>query len=505
MFISNFRELLTLKAKAYKNLELLTLVKGLSNSELHDSIIESLEKMAKLSAHVGKNPNSGLLAFAGSMQNDDVHMLRDALSHHVSRYKSALKGMHASADQGERKKLRSIADQHLSRVVPLAHLAARAEHHSNGRIAADLPPIRAWQANYTGHHKFKDFKPVRVHPDGKVSILDPVRDNKEYTGRPNAELIGTEGWGGRPGSGRPTGHNHNNSRSMVDYRYLEMPVNQNHPEAATTHHKGGFPFEDIRIGSESEVAAGGGHIHVEDVPKIEAYVPHEFDSHPINSIFDIPDSKFTDTQKTKFAADFSRWKNSPQYENFINRHEALESADPESYSKRGAEKPGHHFEGIPLIKQPRHAMLQGEAQESSPEELANDHLISYVDPMTPPEAPVNQPAASKKAISSAYQGPEDVPYSPNQQARSNVVRRPAEVVTSAQQAPAQARPNVIRRPAEVVTPTEQAQTQQMPTQAARSNLNPVDVLPEELKDTMGQKDWMALPLNIRLKFLRSKK
>jgi len=510
MFISNFRELLTLKAKAYKNLELLTLVKGLSEPTLEGYIIESLEKMARNSDAIGKNPNSSLLAWAPDIQNDDIFMLKDALGHHISRYKSALKGFHASTDPNQRRKLRSIADQHVARIVPLVHLAARAGRHSNGKLIEDTPPIRAWQSNYTGHHKFKDFKPVEVHPGGKVTIFDPLR-GREYTGDPEDDLIGTTGWGGRPSvSGRKPGHNHNKSRSTPDYRYLEMPKNKNHEKARQTPHEGGFPFEDIRIGSESEVAAGGGHLHIEDIPNIDSYVPHEFDFHPINSIFDIPHQKFTEAQAAKFASELAQWKNSHHYENFLNRHEALEAADPKAYAKRGSSKPtGHHFDGIPLIRQPRHAMLPGEAQEPSPEELANDHLISYVDPIAPPDTSIAQAVASPKAAPYTSRVLEEVPYSPNQQSRSNVVRRPAEVVTPAQQAPAQARPSVIRRPAEIVGQAQAqqapAQAQQAPAQAARSNLNPVDVLPEEFKDVMSQKDWMALPLNLRLKFLRSKK
>jgi hypothetical protein len=494
MLIPNFRQLLTLKAKAYEDLKLFSLVKNISDFELENSLIESLEKMAKLSSHVGKNPNSGLLTFAGSMQNDDVHMLQDALSHHVSRYKTALKSMHASTDQSDRKKMRSIADQHLSKIVPLVHLAARSEPHSNGRISADVPPIRAWQANYTGHHKFKDYPAVATHPDGKITIKDPVRGNKEYTGRPNAELIGTEGWGGRPSaSGRQAGHNHNNSRSSVDYRYLEMPINQNHPEAAETHHKGGFPFEDIRIGSAEDVAAGGGHIHVEDVPNIDSYVPHEFDAHPVHSIFDIPDSKFTDSQKSKFINDLNNWKNSQSYEDFLNRHAALEESSPDAYAKRGTEKPGHHFEGIPLIKQPRHAMPPSQVEEMSPQGAATDHLISYVDPMMPTEPKRDSPARSqqKRAVSPPVsQEPDDVPYSPVK------TSGPAPVVTP-KETPQQIPPKkdtILRKPAETASVVDQSKA-----------INPLEEVPDEFKNTMSRKEWLSLPLAIRSKIISNKK
>jgi protein-arginine kinase activator protein McsA len=497
MLTSNFRELLAVKAKAYQNLELLKLVKSLSASTLEEYIIESLEKMARNSDHIGKNPNRSLMTFAKDIQNDDILMLKDALGHHISRYKSALKAFHAATDKDQRRKLRSVADQHVSRIVPLVHLAARVGRHSNGKLIEDTPPIRAWQANYTGHHKFKDFKPISVDAQGKVTVFDPVRNAIKGPGKPENELIGTEGWGGRPSaSGRKPGHNHNNSRSTPDYRYLEMPKNKNHDKAWQTPHTGGFPFEDIRIGSEDEVAKGGGHLHIEDVPNVDSYVPHEFDYHPINSIFDIPDYKFTPEQEAKFSSDLGAWKNSHHYENFLNRHEALEAADPDAYARRGTSKPSeHHFEGVPLIKQPRHAILPHEVIEPSPEELANDHLISYIDPISPPQQSAEMPSSSRQAKSAPAKLAEleDIPYSPSSGAKANVVRRPAEIVPPPEQAPA--RPNVIRRPAEAVAPPEQA-----PAQASPTN---IDKLPEKLKGTITQRDWENLPPLLRLKFLRS--
>jgi hypothetical protein len=379
MELKSFREILIKKTE--DNPRLQNLIKYVRDDVIISGVIESLEKMARLSRAAARNPNGPLLEFAGRMGDDDVHMLKDAIGHHISHYKNALERMHASEDDGEKSKFRTIADQHLSRIVPLAHLAARSEHHSKGRIAADLPPIRAWQANYTGHHKFKDYPAVDTNAEGKVRVYDPVRGAVTNYSDPNKEIIGTEGWGGRPSGSRKAGHDYNKSRSTPDWRYLEMPINSNHEESKSTTHKGAFPFEDIRVGSPSEIDSGGGHPHIEKVdPKIDSYVPHEFDQHPINNIFDVSDSKISDAQRVKFANDLDNWKDSEHYNNYIDRHDKLESSNPAEYKLRGAKKPGHLFEGIPLSKQP-------------------DHAVSTA--MSTPEKTISTPSAVSKPVTAA--------------------------------------------------------------------------------------------------------
>lgn len=350
MELKSFKELLLKKANGDSRLEIL--VESISQDRFVTKIIESLNKMARLTAAAGRNPNSALSAYAGKMDDSDVAQLRDALGHHISHYRGALKTMHAEQDPKQKANLRNVADQHLGKIVPLAHLAARAERHSNGRVAADLPPIRAWQANYTGTHKFPSGP---TDASGKVTMQDPVTGETVGPGTPGKELIGTEGWGGRPSKSKKSGHDQNKSRSTPDYHYLEMPAHPKHDSLSETKHRGGFPFEDIRVGSPAEVDAGKGHLHIPDVGSVTSYQPHEFDKHPIHEIFDTPESKITPDQKTNFATNLANWKDSEHHQKWLDRHEGLENADLDAYSKRGSTKPGHHFEGIPLQEQPNHA------------------------------------------------------------------------------------------------------------------------------------------------------
>jgi hypothetical protein len=351
MELKSFRQILLKKAADDEQLQ--DLLEYIRDDLLADRVVESLKKMARLSHAAARNPNSALFHYAQQLSGGDVAQMRDALGHHISHYRGALKAMNEAKTPEEKAKIRGVADQHLNKIVPLAHLAAKMEHHSNGAIAADLPPIRAWEANYTGageKHKFPRNAPL---VGGKVSYVDPVTGVTRQ-GRPGIELEGTQGWNRRLRT-RPAGHDQNKSRGVYDYRYLEMPPHGAHEGVNDTNHRGGFPFEDIRVGSGDEVSAGGGHLPIEDVGNVTQFVPHEFDQHPIHDVFDIPDAKLTPEQRTDFVNRLNQWESSPNFQDWVTRHEKMSNDNPEAYAARGTKKPSHHFEGLPLADQPGHA------------------------------------------------------------------------------------------------------------------------------------------------------
>jgi hypothetical protein len=388
MELKSFREILLKKAEGDPRLEIL--VECIGQDRLTSQIFESLQKMARLTAAAARNPNSALDSYAGKMDSSDVNQLRSALGHHVAHYQGALKAHHAATDPAQKTNLRTVADKHLEKIVPLAHLAARAERHSNGVMAADLPPIRPWQANYTGTHVFPTNAPRDA--SGKVTTQDPVTGRTVGPGVPGKELIGTEGWGGRPTAARP-GHDQNKSRGTHDYRYLEMPPHGKHPLLSETNHRGGFPFEDIRVGHPSDVDAGGGHLHLPETPDVSKYTPHAFDEHPIHSIFDTPESKISPEKKAKFAEDLANWKSSPHHQGWLDKEEASENEDLGAHMARGSTKPSHVFQDIPLRDQPEHA--RGSDPAAAEEAAAPEaQAASPADPQKPQVRPaLRRPAA----------------------------------------------------------------------------------------------------------------
>jgi hypothetical protein len=357
MELKSFREVLLKKADGNPRLEIL--VECITQDRLADEVIESLRKMAQLTHAASRNPNSALLHYAKNMSDTDVHQIRDALGHHISHYRGALKTMQAAKDKPEQDRLRGVADQHLNKIVPLAHMAAKAGHHSEGTIAADLPPIRAWEANYTGagpKHRFSTTKTPIAEGEhkGKVEDVDPL-SGRARRGRPGVEFEGTQGWNRRLPSGKSKDADQSKSRSVHNYRYLEMPPHGQHESLKETNHRGGFPFEDIRVGSGTDVGSGGGHLPIEDVGEVKDYVPHEFDEHPIHGVFDEPESNISPEDRESFVNNVGSWEDTPHFQKWAARHGEMNDKDPEAYAKRGSEKPGHVYKDLSLLPQPAHA------------------------------------------------------------------------------------------------------------------------------------------------------
>jgi hypothetical protein len=321
MKISSFKEVLIKKADG--NNSLVSLIQNMETESLLTGVLEALEKMARPSAALGRGANSALTSYAAHMDNSDVEQLRDALGHHISHYKGALKAMHAAPAE-QKKQLRQVADQHLSKIIPMMHLAGRAGQHSNNKLSMDYVSTVPWESNYTTTH--------RHDHNGKL---------KE----------GTKDLGRRPNAGA---NRQKNIRAVPDYHYLEMPPHPGHADSSRMTHKGGYPFEELQVGSPSKIDAKQAFLPIEDVQGKTAFEPHPFDKHPVHTMADIPESHLTDDQKQKFAQDLASWKTGEHHQKWLNDQKEKFKKDPEAYKKRGQSKPAHHYEGLPLMPQPDH-------------------------------------------------------------------------------------------------------------------------------------------------------
>lgn len=322
MELKSFREILLKKADGNPYLQ--TLINIAKDDIIANQVIESLLKMAEPSAAMGRGANSALTSYAGQMDNSDIEQIRDALGHHVSHYRGALKAHHASADPQVKAKMRGIADQHLNKIIPLMHLAGRAGKHSGGKMTLDYVGTTPWESNYTTTER---------HPhNGKL---------KE----------GTKDLGRRPA---PNADREKNMRAVPDYRYLEMAPHGGHASTGRMSHKGGYPFEEIQLGTPAKRDAGQAYLPIEDVSPTE-YTAHPYDAHPIHSVADKAEHHLTPDEKEKFINDLASWKNSDNHKKWLADHKAKFQANPEAYKKRGQTKSEHHYEGLPLLDQPEHA------------------------------------------------------------------------------------------------------------------------------------------------------
>lgn len=329
--INSFKELLLKKAQ--DNPEMLSIIGAMKDEAIIEKVLESLEKMARPHASMGRGANAGIVAFANQMKNKDVEQLRDALSHHVSHYKAALK-------QGKR----TIADKHLNRIVPLMHLAARASGHSNGQLGLDYVPMEPWETNYTTAERIKEGAEKGVA--GKL---------KE----------GTKGLGRRPkNTDRSV-----NKRGVPDYRYLEMEPHGGHPDTKKSKHLGGYPFEEIQIGNPAKIDAGEAYLHTFDPGDIDQYTPHPFDAHPVNEIADVKQDAMGDRMQ-KFADDMAKWHTSEHNNKWMQSVKDAHAKDPEAFKSRGKVKPAHHYEGIKLLDQPEEALSFKQSKQATPEAVS---------------------------------------------------------------------------------------------------------------------------------------
>ena len=327
MELNSFRELLLKKAE--DNPTLKTLITYMKDDLIAEKVLESLEKMARPHASMGRFANAATTSWANQMKNKDVEMLRDALAHHVSHYKSALKN-------GKR----AVADQHLNKIIPMMHLAAKASAHSGGQLGFDYVPTEPWESNYTTLERRPETNKLKE---------------------------GTKGLGRRP---KQTDRSLN-ERGVPDYRYLEMEPHPGHPDKKNMPHSGGYPFEEIQIGNPAKIDANEAYLHTKDVDPQDHYVGHPFDTHPIHGVADVRQDSLTPEKMQQFADAMNHWHSGEHSNNWMKNIKEEHAKDPEAFKTKGKVKPEHHFEGLPLLDQPAHVKpYQSQAEPSVQPEAA---------------------------------------------------------------------------------------------------------------------------------------
>jgi len=360
MELKSFREILLKKADGNPYLQ--TLIKYAKDELIAQEVIEALQKMAEPSAAMGRGANHAVTSYAAGMKPIHVEQMRDALGHHISHYKGALKAHHEATDPKEKAKLRNVADQHLNKIVPLMHLVGKASKHSDGNLTIDYPSTTPWETNYTTTERL---------PNGKL---------KE----------GTKDLGRRPS---PNANRSKNPRAVPDYRYLEMAPHPGHASSEKMPHKGGYPFEDIQLGHPSKRDAGQAYLPIEDVKDVKDYVPHPFDAHPVHQHSDTPQHELGPDQHDMINSGLASWADSDSQKKWLADQKAKHAANPEAYKARGTKKPEHIFNDIPLQEMEHHKGLPTQEQ---PVEAAAPPAQESAQPVA---AQQSQPAAAPKKTS----------------------------------------------------------------------------------------------------------
>ena len=303
MRLDSFKEILLKKSSENTNLK--SFIFHMKDEYLVDYVYESLQKMA---ANKGghKRPNTALLSFAKTIKPGHADMIHDALSHHATKYKSALKAQkafNAAGKPNDAKQAGTVANAHMNTYYKTVHMLDKILHDGN--------------KNHTPDESLK------------MHVVDPKPwernkfTNKGSKGEPNQYkqdhyATDTKGW----------------ARDATDYSFLQNAPHHSYVEEVHGHgHTKAYPLEETKINDK--------HIHIDDNDKYAgSYTPHAFDSHPIFSSYKKPNEQTTGPAAVKFMMDSMNFDRS-------NLRDFMESHNPEATRGSSKSAPAHE-ETAPL-------------------------------------------------------------------------------------------------------------------------------------------------------------
>jgi len=284
MKFDNFRELL-LKKSADSTMD--NMIRFVKDDVLADMIYESLEKMAR-AKHKGDAANLPLRDFGTEMDPDqEPGMIHDALSHHASRYKAAV-----------RDNRQDLANNHAKQLFKIIDMADQAQKHSHGKLHISAVPVHPWERNGKTATFTSDSGPV-------------LRGNKKV----GQFVTDTKGW-------RHRGN---------DFKFLQQaPHDSYSSETDKNGHKGAYPMEQIRV--------NGKYLHIDDISPddLKGEESHPLDHHPIMSHFSKPAGSRTQDDDAKYLADRDKYTGGDHIPSYWDKHSKLQEADPDGYSRRGS-------------------------------------------------------------------------------------------------------------------------------------------------------------------------
>jgi len=287
MKVDNFKELLLKKSEDNRNLQVL--IKYMKEEYLVDHIVESLKKMA--SSYSKKNPNAGLTNFGSTMDEfTEGDMIHDALSHHASAYKAALKA-------GDKK----TADKHMSQIHKIMHMSDKVtkdglNDHSGGKLRIDAIDPKPWERT------------------GKTNVNDKGKFKTD-----------TVGW--------------KYQRANPDYSHLRGAPHESYKGEIRAHgHNKAYPLEEMKVNDK--------HIHIDDDHDFNGeYQPHPFDSHPVMGIYNTKPSDHNDLKQEEYLKNVDAFND--EGGGLDAYYDMIEARDPEAHAARGSVKhPGVH-EDVP--------------------------------------------------------------------------------------------------------------------------------------------------------------
>lgn len=309
MKFKSFRQLLLKKTDTSPALQ--TLIKYANDEFFADQVIESLEKMAR-SSNTGKRANNAVRWFGQSMdstpdaEGETPGMIRNAIGHHVSHYKAALKGAGEAKTDHEKRQFNDTANSHAAQAFKVLHMADKVEKHApvmaNGK--------RMLEVDYVSPHAWERTIPGRMDKD-PVSSKHTMKND-------------TKGLGYWKHSNK-YGFDH-----LQNAPHESVHQSPGFSEVKDHGHNGAYPFEHIAI--------NGKYIHVDDeTDPSGSHTHHTLDHHPILNHFMESPTKRNEESDKKYLGEVDAFHGSPHIDHYYDNEEKTEQADPEKYKSRGSQ------------------------------------------------------------------------------------------------------------------------------------------------------------------------
>ena len=323
------------------------LIKNTNDDFFSDRIMEVLEKMAE-DKRRPRSSNKAIQHFGDySLDNtgDTSNMIHDALSHHASHYKAALK-----SDQ------KHLASQHMRKIHNIMHFSRKlgndgALDHSGGKLKIEAVDPKPWERS------------------GFPNV-------KEGTGKFSTD---TKGW----------------SRDGGSYDYMQLKPHDSYAKETQGHgHNNSYPLEEIKV--------NGKHLHIDDdIDLTGGYKGHEFDEHPIlkNGMYKKSPQSIDEKAYDQYLKDIDDYESSDHLTSYYDRHDKLQQDDPDGYASRGTEKPGKILPEV--LEELKEKAAEEKVEEKKPAEGESDLLSQIHSELTDEER--NHPE-NKKLLNAVGSG-----------------------------------------------------------------------------------------------------
>ena len=274
MKLDSFRELLIKKSSDSSLENLITFVR---EDVLADLVIESLEKMAR-AKHKGDSAGLPVKDFGVEMDPEtEPNMIHDALSHHASHYKTALKAGN-----------QDLANQHAKQIFRTMDMADQAQKHSDGKLQVEAVSPHPWERQ------------------GKLNLTTPDHKSVQSGNRKAGEFASnTKGW--------------NYGKTGNDFSFLQQAPHESYSNEVRKHgHNKAYPLEQIKV--------NGKYLDVKDIPQEDAkgYKEHPFDKHPIMSHYDKPAGSRTPEEDQKWRDEHEAYGSSPHMDKYFENLDTKE-------------------------------------------------------------------------------------------------------------------------------------------------------------------------------------